>query len=116
MWLPVSASDESAEGQKEIYDSAVEDYMEYVAVECGRKIKVETKLINENEYADVIAEAYRNNSMPNVFDSSAADVPDEKLVDCDLVFRYLSEENYALLSYYKNHLLLLQEPYNEVFL
>lgn len=102
VWIPVSESDEKQSKQIEMYENAIGDYMAYVEDESERKIEVKVTYISESDYSDAISKAYKESKMPDVFDSSIAQINDEKILDCSKIFRYLSEENYALYSYYQN--------------
>ncbi len=107
VWLPVSESDEKRSKQIEMYTNTIGDYTSYVQEESERSIEVNVKYISESDYSKALATAYKTNSMPDVYDSSSVQFDDANVLDCRGIFRYLSEENYALYSYYENQ----QIPY-----
>ena len=102
IWLPVSASDAVASEQMANYEEAFSRFANYVYDECEHKIEVNPTFISENEYAASIAEAALTGKLPDVYDSSIAEVTDSRQAECDKIFRYLSEENYVFYSYYQN--------------
>ena len=105
VWIPVSESGEKQSMQKEMYQNAIDDYKSYVEEESGRRIDVNITYVTESDYSEAISRAYQENKMPDVFDSSDTAFNDEKIQDCGGIFKYLSEENYALYSYYQNNLI-----------